>query len=223
MAKRKKGGASAPLEGADEFLGSDPEAEAIEKIAAARAAESEKEADKEKAGDNGGPLLDEDAWRRAVNEYTAEMLTIEDLESQKAEVAGRISSIRKIAKKLKVDWDLVKRYYEEHKAIRKGGMGAMVTDERRYRQLLKLMGSPLGTQFALWDLEPEQPAEGEAAKPNMEPELAGQAAWRNSEPESNNPYLQGTEEFVDWQKGFRNAMAASAQKMGPGDGGAAAH
>jgi hypothetical protein len=86
------------------------------------------------------------------------MLAMEDLESQKAEVAGRISSIRKVAKKLKVDWDLVKRYYEEHKAIRKGGMGAMVTDERRYRRLLQLMGSPLGTQFTLWGVEAEQAA-----------------------------------------------------------------
>ena len=156
MAKRKSQSAAA-LTGAEEFAGADAEKEAIEKIAAAKAAAAkEAEADKKK-GDNGGPLMDEDAWKRACLEYTAEMLEMEDLDSKKAEIAGRISSIRKVAKKCKVDWDLVKRYYDDHKVIRKGGMGAMVTDERRYRQLLKLMGSPLGTQFTLWDVEPDSP------------------------------------------------------------------
>jgi hypothetical protein len=203
------------LEGADEFIGADPEKEAIEKIAAARAA-----AEKEKpAGDNGGPMLDEAAWQRAVNEYTAEMLTMEDLATQKAEVAGRISSIRKVAKKLKVDWDLVKRYYEEHKAIRKGAMGAMVTEERRYRWLLKVMGSPLGTQFTLWELEPEEAGAG--AQPGMDAELQGQHAFSNREDRENNPFQQGTEDYVAWDAGWNNAMAAAARKMGPN--GEAAH
>jgi len=146
---------------------------------AAKAAAA-KEAESDKKGDNGGPLMDEDAWRRACLEYTAEMLEMEDLEAKKAEIAGRISSIRKVAKKCKVEWDLVKRYYDDHKVIRKGGMGAMVTDERRYRQLLKLMGSPLGTQFSLWDVEPDEPA-GASAKPGMDAELQGQHAYANSE------------------------------------------
>jgi len=220
MPRQKKNGSPKTLLGAEEFAGADAEKEAIEKIAAAReAATKEAEADKKK-GDNGGPIMDQDAWRRACVEYSAEMLEIEDLEEQKKEVAGRISSIRKVSKKLGVDWDLVKRYYEDHKRIRKGAMGAMVTEERRYRQLLKLMDSPLGTQFTLWDVEPE-PVEGEARKPGMDAELQGQAAWRNSEPESNNPFQAGTEEHVDWQRGFRNALAAGAREMAPD--GAATH
>ncbi len=217
MPKRSKNGAAPrALLGAEEFAGPDAEKEAIEKIAAARkAATIEEEADAKK-GDNGGPLMDEDAWRRACNEYTAEMLAIEDLEQQKAEIAGRISSIRKVAKKCKVEWDLVRRYYDDHKLIRKGGMGAMVTDERRYRLLLKLMGSPLGTQFTLWEVADDK---GEPdAKPGMDAELQGQAAWRNNEPESNNPFQAGTEDHVAWQAGHRNAMAAAAREMGPGTG-----
>jgi hypothetical protein len=218
MAARKKT-TKPQLAGAEEFAGPDAEQEAIEKIAAARIA-----ADKEKAadnGDNGGPLLDEDAWRRAVNEYSAEMLAMEDLESQKAEVAGRISSIRKVAKKLKVDWDLVKRYYEEHKAIRKGGMGAMVTDERRYRRLLQLMGSPLGTQFTLWGVEAEQQPGEASAKPGMDAELQGQHAYRNNEPRENNPFQPGTQDHVDWGLGWNNAQTATARQMGPNGGGSA--
>ena len=219
----KRNTAPKVLLGAEEFAGDDAEKEAIEKIAAARAAATKEEEADKKNGDNGGPILDEAAWARAVNEYTAEMLAIEELERQKAEVAGRISSIRKVAKKCKVEWDLVKRYYDDHKVIRKGGMGAMVTDERRYRLLLKLMGSPLGTQFSLWDVEAETPAEGAPAKPNMEPELQGQHAFSNSEDRENNPFQQGTEDFVAWDTGFMNAMNATARSMGPGTGEAASH
>lgn len=219
MARKPKTKSAPALTGAEEFAGADAEKEAIEKIAAAKAAAA-KEAEADKKGDNGGPLLDEDAWRRACNEYTAEMLEMEDLEAKKAEIAGRISSIRKVAKKCKVDWDLVKRYYDDHKVIRKGGMGAMVTDERRYRHLLRLMGSPLGTQFTLWDVEPEQPA-GASAKPGMDAELQGQHAFSNSEDRENNPFTPGTEEFADWDRGWNSAFDATARSMGPTNGAAA--
>ncbi len=219
MAKKDK--APKTLLGAGEFAGADTEKEAIEKIAAA-AKSAATEAEQEKRGDNGGPIMDQDAWRRACNEYTAEMLNMEDLEKQKAEVAGRISSIRKVAKKCKVDWDLVKRYYDDHKLIRKGGMGAMVTDERRYRQLLKLMGSPLGTQFTLWDVEPEQTEDGAAKHPGMDAELQGQHAYANNEPRENNPFAPGTQEHVDWGHGWNQAQTNTAMQMKPG-GEAAAH
>lgn len=219
MAKRRSQSAAA-LTGAEEFAGADAEMEAIEKIAAAKAsAAKEAEADKKK-GDNGGPILDADAWRRACLEYSAEMLEMESLAEKQSEIAGRISSIRKVARKCKVDWDLVKRYYADHKVIRKGGMGAMVTDERRYRQLLKLMGSPLGTQFSLWDVEPDEPA-GASAKPGMDAELQGQHAYSNSEDRENNPFTPGTDDYADWDRGWNNAFDATARNMGPTSGAAA--
>lgn len=211
---RRKTTVSKVLLGAEEFAGPDAEQEAIEKIAAARAA-AEKE-----TGDNGGPLLDEAAWQRACNEYMAEMLAIEDLNRQKAEISGRISSIRKVAKKLGVDWDTVKRYHEDHKRIRKGGMGALVTGERRYRNLLKLMRSPLGTQFSLWDVEAEEPERHRPGpfgklRAGMDAELQGQHAFSNREDRGNNPFTQGTEDFVAWDTGFMNAMSAAAREMAP--------
>lgn len=211
MARGKgRGRKGLQMEGADEFIGENPEKEAIEKLAAARAAADTED----KKGDNGGPVLDEAAWSRAVNEYMAEMLTIEDLERQKGEVGGRISSIRKVAKKLGVDWDLVKRYHEDHKRIRKGAMGAMVTEERRYRWLLKFMGSPLGTEFTLWDAEPDEGVAG--AKPGMDAELQGQHAYSNNEPLTNNPFQAGTQEHVDWAGGWTNAQTAKVRGMAPG-------
>lgn len=223
MARRRK---SAPaLAGAEEFAGTDAQQDAIEKIAAAKAAAATEAEQDKKKGDNGGPPLDEVAWRRAANEYCAEMLTMEELDAKKAEVAGRISSIRKVAKKLGVDWDVIKRYHIDHKGIGKGAMGAMVTEERRYRWLLKVMDSPLNTQFDLWQFAEEGAAtEGADARPGMDAELQGQHAWSNRETLANNPFTQGTEDFVAWETGWHNAQAAEVRKMGPNGGGAeAAH
>lgn len=212
MPRRKK--STGPLAGAERFAGPDAEKEAIDKIAAAKAA-AEKEAaqDKKPAGGNGGPPLDESAWSRAVNEYTAEMLEIEELEKKKAEVAGRISSVRKVAKKLGVDWDTVKRYFQEHKRIRKGAMGELVTEERRYRWLLKVMGSPLGTQFNLWDVPGEE--EGAGARPGMEAELQGQHAYSQGAALTDNPFHAATdvERHNDWRHGWTQAQNAKARSM----------
>ncbi len=218
MAKKPRGKrANNELQGADEFAGPDAEQAAKDKIAAANAEAAKETASKK--GDNGGPPLDQKAWTRACNEYIAEMLEMESLAEQRSEIAGRISSIRKVAKSLGVDWDLVKRYYDGHKRQRQGETGAMVTEERRYRWLLKVMESPLGTQFNLWDL----PQEEADAKPGMDAELQGQHAYSNSEPLLNNPFQAGTEEFFDWRKGWINAQNAKVRSMGPSRGAETAH
>jgi hypothetical protein len=49
----------------------------------------------------------------------------------------------------------------------------------------------------------------------------GQHAWANNEPISNNPFTPGTDDFVAWETGHNNAMAAAARKMGGGE--ASAH
>lgn len=215
MAKRKSKSAAA-LTGAEEFVGPDTEKEAIEKIAAAKAAAATETEQDAKKGDNGGPPLDVEAWRRAANEYCAEMLAMEDLDTKRSEIAGRISSIRKVAKKLKVDWDVIKRYYIDHKGIRKGAMGAMVTEERRYRWLLKVMDSPLNTQFTLWEFQ-EEAGDKPDVKPGMDAELQGQHAYSNGEPLTANQFNAATdaERHNDWRRGWINAQNANARSMGP--------
>ena len=49
----------------------------------------------------------------------------------------------------------------------------------------------------------------------MDAELQGQHAYSNSEDRGNNPFQQGTEDFVSWDSGYMNAMAAKARSMGP--------
>jgi hypothetical protein len=220
MARNKKA-ENAELKGAEEFLGADPEKEAIEKIAAAKAAAA-KEAEQDTAktkGDNGGPILDEHAWRRAANELVAEQMEIDALMEKVAEVRGRISSIKKVAEKCGADWDVIKLYAKYDKRVRQGEAGAVVTEQRRLSALMRLMESPLHTQFGLFPDEPVvDPSSLAAAKPGFDAELQGQHAYRNSEPEDNNPFPPGSDQHVDWQRGWRNAQAATARSMGDAAG-----
>jgi hypothetical protein len=214
MARKKR--TVQQLEGADEFMGTDPEKEAIEKVAAARAAATKEE----KNGDNGGPIMDEAAWSRASVQLVAEQIELDALAEKVAEVRGRISSIKKVAEKCGVDWDVVKLYAKYQKRIRIGEMGAVVTEQRRLASLMKIMDCPLSTQ---WNLFPELPTgdDGAPAKPGMDAELQGQHAYSNREDRENNPFAQGTDAFVAWDSGWNNAQAATAREMGPSE--SAAH
>jgi len=226
MAKRRTRSAPRPaaqMEGADEFVGQDAEKEAIEKIAAAKAAATKEEAADKANGHNGGPLMDEAAWRRACNELMAEELDIEQLMEQVAEARGRISSIRKVAKGCGVDWDVVKDFAKYQKRIRKGEMGEIVTEHRRLGELMKLMACPLFTQFNLW---PEMPAEGTGAEAvAMEAELQGQHAYKQGGALVDNPFhaVTDTERHNDWRHGWTQAQNATATEMDPNGAGAATH
>ncbi len=219
MARGKN--AAKPLLGAEEFAGEDAEKEAIDKITAARkAATIEAEADAKKGG-NGGPILDEDAWRRAANELVAEQIELDHLAEKVAEVRGRISSIKKVAEKCGADWDVIKVYAKFTKRIRIGEMGEIVTEQRRLASLMKLMDSPLYHQFHLFSEEPTDNAV--TTKPGLDAELQGQHAFSNREDRENNPFQQGTDDFVAWDTGFTNAMNATAREMAPRSGDEASH
>ncbi len=221
MARRKTKSAPA-LTGAEEFAGPDAERDAIEKIAAAKAAATEAEQD---AGDNGGPLMDEDAWRRAANELCAEQIEIDALMDKVAEVRGRISSIKKVAEKCGVDWDVIKLYAKYQKRIRIGEMGAVVTEHRRLGQLMELMDCPLFTQFELFKLPADQLAEGGAKAPEMEAELLGQHSYSQGALLTDNPFHAATDvqRHNEWRHGWTQAQNANARSMAPDSGEGATH
>lgn len=203
--KPKKNTSPKTLLGAEEFAGPDAEQEAIEKIAAARAAATkEEEAEK---GDNGGPILDEAAWQRASVELVAEQIELDHLAEKVAEVRGRISSIKKVAEKCGVDWDVVKLYAKYQKRIRIGEMGAVVTEQRRLASLMRIMDCPLHTQFGLFpeltEVSPEEPKDEKALE--AEATLAGEQAGLNAEPKDNNPYWNrpGTPQWFGWNNGWQ--------------------
>jgi len=219
MAKRTNKKRNGELEGAGEFAGPDAEKEAIEKIAAAKAA-SEKEAEQ----DNGGPIMDEAAWKRAALELTAEQIEIDHLMEKVAEVRGRISSIKKVAEKCGVDWDVIKLYAKYQKRIRIGEMGAVVTEHRRLGALMRYMDCPLHTQFGLF---PEEPTgeDGKPATPAMEAELMGQHAYSQGAKLQDNPFnaATDTDKHNDWHHGWTQAQNHNARSMAPPAGEATAH
>lgn len=218
--KTTKKSANRQLEGAGEFLGADTEKEALDRIAAAKAA-----AETEAEQDNGGPvptLRDEAAWRRAANELKAETIELEALAEKVAEVRGRISSIKKVAEKCGVDWDVVKLYNKYEARIRKGGMGEIVTEQRRLGALMRYMESPLHTQFSMFP-EEATTEEAKAANDALDAELQGQLAYRQGAKLTDNIYnaATDTEKHNDWHRGWVNAQNATAASMGPGEGEAA--
>lgn len=210
------------LEGAGEFLGSDPEKEAIEKIAAAKAA-AEMEAAEPKKGDNGGPIFDKDAWRRATTEAIAEDLEIEGLKKQIAECHGRLSSIRKVAKSCGVDWDVVADYRKKAKRIRKGETGEMVTEYRRLGELMQIMDCPLYTQFDMFKVPESDTAANGESKPGFDAELQGQHAYGQGAKLVDNPFhaVTDVDRHNQWRHGWTQAQNANARSMGPSEGTAA--
>ncbi|WP_319798303.1 hypothetical protein [Nitrobacter sp.] len=108
--------------------------------------------------------------------------------------------------------------YIKDKAKRaEDGDGATVAHHRNMNRILRVMGDPLGTQWNLFAVAGEEVDDktGKPANSAMDAELQGQAAYRNNEPETNNPFQPGTEDYVAWDNGWRNAMKHTVMAMGP--------
>lgn len=198
-----------------DFAGGDADKETIEKLA-----EAAKKAN-EKGGHNSEPP--DEVINRNFDSIELSLIEIDN--------ASRIMQKARAGLKAALDtaktdcgskaWALsIQASVKLKRQGEKGGNGELVTEHRQIGRILRLKGVPLGVQFKLFAFEGE-PADG-APVAAFDPELQGQAAWRNSEPRTNNPFQQGTQEFVDWDTGFGNAMAAHAKSMGA-DEGAATH
>lgn len=209
MAKRKNRRA----ENLGDFAGPDAERENIEKLA--KAAE---EANK-KIGHNSGDPGDE-VIARNFDAIEVALVEIDAAARIMQKARADLAAVRKTAKTdlgSKAWVDSIEAAVKLKRQGDKGGVGEIVTEHRQIGRALRVKGVPLGTQFNLFAM-PEETAEADAgpAKTNgMDAELQGQHAWSNNEPISNNPFVQGTDNFVAWETGFNNAMSAAARKMGP--------
>lgn len=214
MAKRKS---NRRAESLSDFAGPDHDKEQIEKLAKAAADANGK------AGHNSGEPPDEVVQRNAV----AIEVALSEVDAALRIVQAARANLGVARKTAKTDlgskaWvDSVVAAVKLKRQSEKGGTGEIVTEHRQMGRVLRLMNCPLGTQFNLFGVAAEtEIPESLGGKNGMDAELQGQHAWRNSEPESNNPFQAGSENHVMWQQGFRNAMAAHAGTMGDG---AAAH
>lgn len=199
-------------ENLNDFAGPNADQEAIETLANAAAA-----ANKKAKGKNVGEASDETVGMH-VNLIKAAEIEWRELRDKAAQAQGVLRNRYKVAKGDGVDVDSLKLAFR----IAERSSGEVVSEQRNIGRYLRIMGSPLGTQWSLFDDEGESDADGKpSTKPGFDAELQGQHAWANNEPISNNPFTPGTDDFVAWETGHNNAMAAAVRKMGPGE--ASAH
>lgn len=173
-------------------------------------------------GHNSGGITD-DELKRQVDHCTS---LYNDLMAAKAiydAASGAWRAGLDIAKEAGAPKKALIEYIQGKHKRKTVGDGPMIAHARDMGRIARLMGDPIGTQWGLWDVRGDDevnPATGKAASSAMDAELQGQAAYRNNEPKSNNPYQPGTEDYVSWDTGWESAMAHTAHSMGPKPNGA---
>lgn len=188
-----------------DFAGADADKEAIERLASAAAKANAK------AGHNSGEVPDETIARH-VDLIKAAELEWREARDKAAELQGVLRNRYKVAKGDGIDIDSMRLAFR----IAERTSGEVVSEQRAVGRYLRIMGSPLGKQWSLFD--DGEAEEGKPASGALDAELQGQAAWRNKEPAENNPFTPGTENFVQWAQGYGNAEAAALQQLGRGNG-----
>lgn len=218
MAKRRTGKATT-----DQFQeGARTEGmEDIERLSRSAAVEAKK---KNGIGHNSGDVSDEvykplvETCQNAFNEMQKVQKLLDKARSTYNTTLDAIQQKAGVAKK-----NAVKQWLNDKVKREKDGDGAKVTEHREMSRLMRMMNDPLGTQWGLFSVPADDQVDEASQKPKsaaLEPELAGQAAWRNNEPRTNNPHQAGTEEFVAWDTGYGNAQAHHV-KTTMGEGGPA--
>lgn len=204
MARRTR---SRRAENAGDFAGPDANKEAIETLSKAAAKENAK------AKKNTGEVTDETVGMH-VNLIKAAEANWREARDRAAELQGVLRNRFKVAKNDGVDVDALKLAFK----INERASGEIVAEQRNVGRYLKIMGSPLGTQWSLFE-----DSVTDDGKPKVDASLQGQHAGRNGEPAENNPFTPGTDDFAAWAEGWTNGQAMLAGGIGKGGSGASAH
>lgn len=204
MARRKT---SRRAEDLADFAGPDADQEAIETLSRQAAKENAK------STKNTGEVTDETVGMH-VNLIKAAEANWREARDRAAELQGVLRNRYKVAKNDGVDVDALKLAFK----ITERASGEIVAEQRNIGRYLKIMGSPLGTQWSLFEDSVTQ--EG---RPKVDANLQGQHAGRNGEPAENNPFTPGSDDFAAWADGWTNGQAILAGGIGKSGGGAAAH
>jgi hypothetical protein len=181
---------------------------------------------KAKPGHNQEPPAE--TIRNNAEHIEAALLAIEDAAKVMQSARGLLSAAKKVAKKdcgSKAWANAIEAAVKLKRAAAKGSTGEIITEHRQMGAVLRAIESPLAVKYNLFSVAgidlPEDDGKDES-KPNLDAELQGQHSFRNGEPASNNPFQQGTEDFVDWERGWTNAEQAFLHPAGDAAG-AAAH
>lgn len=180
--------------------------ETVEKLANSAAAAKPKG-----IGHNSGGITD-DELKRQIQKIAEAKADVDKQQAVLDKAKGVLRNAYKVAKDRGAPTDEIRDYF----AMKRLSEGEVVTSHRNMGRILRVMNDPLGTQYNLFA---EPAAEGEEpGKPTvgaMDAELQGQAAYRNNEPTSNNPFQPGTDNYVAWDTGWHNAMKHTVMAMGP--------
>ncbi len=201
---RRNGGRRAQHQ--SDFAGPDANKEAIEKLAASAAA-------KNKAGKNSGEVADETVGMH-INLIKAAELEWRELRDKASAAQGVLRNRYKVAKQDGVDVDSLKLAFR----INERSSGEVISEQRNVGRYLKIMGSPLGTQ---WNLFEDTQDEGVQ---KLDAKAAGEQGGREGVDRDSNPYQPGTELWFEWNNGWQVGQDAIASTLGRGNGaGAPAH
>ena len=129
-----------------DFAGPDANKEAIEKLANAAAAENKKRGTE---GKNVGEASDETVGMH-VNLIKAAEIEWRELRDKASQAQGVLRQRYKVAKGDGVDVDSLKLAFR----FAERATGEVISEQRNVGRYLKIMGSPLGTQWSLFD-EPD--------------------------------------------------------------------
>lgn len=182
-----------------DFAGVDAEKEAIEKLAANAA--------KANAKTNTGEISDEAAARHILLIEAAET-EWQEARDKAAELQGVYRNRLKVAKGDGMDVDALKLAFK----IKRRQMGEVVSEQRSVGRYLKLMGSPLGTQWSLFDQPDEDGAKLDAT-------ARGEQAGREGADRDSNPYTPGTPDWFAYNNGWQTGQDAIASTLGRGNSG----
>ena len=192
-----------------DFAGPDANKEAIEKLANAAAAENKKRGTE---GKNVGEASDETVGMH-VNLIKAAEIEWRELRDKASQAQGVLRQRYKVAKGDGVDVDSLKLAFR----FAERATGEVISEQRNVGRYLKIMGSPLGTQWSLFD-EPD----ADGAK--LDATAQGEQAGREGADRESNPYTPGTPNWFAYNNGWQNGQDAIAQTLGRGNGaGAEAH
>ena len=186
-----------------DFAGPDADKEALERIARSAA---EKNA---KAGHNSGEVPAETIARH-IDLIKASEIEWREARDKAAELQGVLRNRYKVAKGDGVDIDSLKLAFR----IAERAMGEVVSEQRNVGRYLKIMGSPLGTQWSLFE-EPD----ADGAKPDAT--AKGEQAGREGADRDSNPYSPGTPDWFAFNNGWQAGQDTIAATLGRGNGEAA--
>lgn len=186
-------------ENLSDFAGPNADQEAIETLANAAA-----QANNKAKGKNVGEASDETVGMH-VNLIKAAEIEWRELRDKAAQAQGVLRNRYKVAKGDGVDVDSLKLAFR----IAERSTGEVVSEQRNIGRYLKIMGSPLGHQWSLFD-------EPDADGATLDAAAQGEQAGKEGADRDSNPYQPGTPNWFSWNNHWQIGQDALASKLGRG-------